>query len=170
MCRRLRIQFVKRFGFLFGPNIVPLWSQIFGSNIFPIFLLHRGTIFGPNKIPNRLTNWMCRRRLKLYPDVHLSTHKDGRLTYLEKSLNLLKHLLRRAMKSDQKLSTSLGVLQWAIDTSVLHNVPKIWPNFSAVQSKLLLEIWWVSQQLPESGLKPGKNLNYPAKFYPPFYA
>ena len=29
---------------------------------FPNFLLHRGTIFGPNKIRNRLTNWMCRRR------------------------------------------------------------------------------------------------------------
>ena len=34
-----------------------------GPNIFPNFLLHRGTIFGPNKIPNCSTNWMCRRRL-----------------------------------------------------------------------------------------------------------
>ena len=30
---------------------------------FPKFLLHRGTIIGPNKIPNCLTNWMCRRHL-----------------------------------------------------------------------------------------------------------
>ena len=29
---------------------------------FPKRLLHRGTIFGPNKTPNPLTNWMCRRR------------------------------------------------------------------------------------------------------------
>ena len=60
---RLHIQFIQQFGFLFGPNIVPLWSKIFGPNIFPNFLLHRGTIFAPNKIPNRLTNWTCRRRL-----------------------------------------------------------------------------------------------------------
>ena len=31
---------------------------------FPNFLLHRGTIFGPIKTPNRLTNWMCRRRFR----------------------------------------------------------------------------------------------------------
>ena len=38
--RRLHIQFLLRFGIIFGTK--------FGPNI----LLHRGTIFGPNKIPN----------------------------------------------------------------------------------------------------------------------
>ena len=42
-------------------------------NIFPNFLLHRETIFGPNKTPNRLTNWMCRRRLThpIQPNVQI---------------------------------------------------------------------------------------------------
>ena len=28
---------------------------------FPKLFASQGTIFGPNKTPNRLTNWMCRR-------------------------------------------------------------------------------------------------------------
>ena len=39
--------------------MVPLWSELVGSNIVPNFILHSGTIFGPHKIPN----WMWRRRL-----------------------------------------------------------------------------------------------------------
>ena len=34
---------------------------MFGPNNFPNFLIHRGTIFGPNKTLNCLRNWMCRR-------------------------------------------------------------------------------------------------------------
>ena len=37
---------------------VPLWNKRFGLNFVPNFLLHRGTIFGTNIIPNRKRNWM----------------------------------------------------------------------------------------------------------------
>ena len=39
------------------PKIVPLRSKTFGPNS----LLRIGTMFGPNIIPNRKSNWMCRR-------------------------------------------------------------------------------------------------------------
>ena len=57
MCRRLlkgrlHIQFLSRIGIIFGPNIVPLCSKKFGTKFGPNILLHRGTIFVPNKIPN----------------------------------------------------------------------------------------------------------------------
>ena len=55
---RLHIQFAKQFGVLFGPNIGPLWSKKFWKIFGPNIKLHKGTIFGPNKNPNRLTNWM----------------------------------------------------------------------------------------------------------------
>ena len=45
-------------------QILSLYEAKYLGQIFSqTFLLHRETIFGPNKIPNRLTNWMCRRRL-----------------------------------------------------------------------------------------------------------
>ena len=44
-------------------------------NIFPNFLLHRGKIFGPNKIPNHLTNWMCRRRFSFIKGQYLAQIK-----------------------------------------------------------------------------------------------
>ena len=49
---RLHIKFLLRFGIIFGPNIVPLCSKKFGTKFGPNILLHRGTIFGRNKIPN----------------------------------------------------------------------------------------------------------------------
>ena len=52
----------------------PLWSKIFGSNIFPNFLLHRETIFGPNKIPNRLKNWMRRHCLNTEWQINTLMH------------------------------------------------------------------------------------------------
>ena len=36
--QRLHIQFVKRFGILFGPNIVPLWSKEVWENIWPKYI------------------------------------------------------------------------------------------------------------------------------------
>ena len=62
--RRLHIQFLLRFGILFWPNIVPLCNKKFGTKFGTNMLLHRETIFGPNKIPNCWTNWMCRRRFR----------------------------------------------------------------------------------------------------------
>ena len=60
---------------------------MFGQNISPNFLLHRGTIFGPNKIPNRLTNWMCRRHFSVNFHVvsgsQLSNLQNGQIILAE---------------------------------------------------------------------------------------
>ena len=49
-----------------GSSIVALRIKIFETNFDPNFLLHsRGTIFGPNIIPNRKWNWMCGSLIKL---------------------------------------------------------------------------------------------------------
>ena len=67
--RRLHIQFILQFGIVFGPNIFPLCSKKFGTKFGTNILIHRGTIFGQNKIPNCWTNSMCRRRLKVWKDI-----------------------------------------------------------------------------------------------------
>ena len=58
--------------------MAPLCSKIFGPNIFTKKIHHRGTIFGPNKIPNHLTNWMCRRRFAcvFYLGIRHSIHES----------------------------------------------------------------------------------------------
>ena len=41
-------------------------KQNIWPKLCPKLLLHRGTIFGPNIIPNRKRNWMCRRLFSMY--------------------------------------------------------------------------------------------------------
>ena len=81
--RRLHIQFVQRFGF------------------FPNFLLHRGTIFGPNKIPNRLTNWMCRRRFNQYVPYILSLPPSHTLRF-QKNQYLPRHKWLKTTYNDNR--------------------------------------------------------------------
>ena len=47
--------------FYLGQKLSLYEAKYFGPNFVPNFLLHRGRISGPNMIPNRKRNLMCRR-------------------------------------------------------------------------------------------------------------